>query len=457
MDSLNKYNRFISLQREKLWPINTTQKIQIALAVSKSIPAPFFLTAKEIIEDSFIRNKLGYESEELAKKVFSNHSFYSPSTDKCWIIFHKVILGSGQQAKVELALEVNSGDVDVRYSYTFKSEVHVQQFLDQVNCLKEFIGNQKVIQYKAHYVLPSNPYTPATGAMFAGYCSNGDLLEATNGGHSVVNCIPRIISVVKDIHEKGFIHRDIKLENFFIDENEEIKLGDFGFVCKVNTSQTLKVSPEYCPIEYVDEDNKTPVTQKADMWSLGLVIYALIYRSIPSFTSVFKITSKYRSKSEIRKEALQKLKEFNALLLNSPINCFLKQFFVVDPALRPSIHEIKPVHEFFSPQKLPNTLFQIRRNHPIEADVMQLLHAAKVIVLNNDCGSTFNFNSILNNAEIFGLSPEEIKAKWQKIEIFYHNPSSLLIIFRNVMTKQVGNKKLSLAYDAFRDKVVHCS
>ena len=43
----------------------------------------------------------------------------------------------------------------------------------------------------------------------------------------------RLVKAVKYIHDKGYCHRDIKIENCLVDENLDIKLADFGFVFKL--------------------------------------------------------------------------------------------------------------------------------------------------------------------------------------------------------------------------------
>lgn len=38
----------------------------------------------------------------------------------------------------------------------------------------------------------------------------------------------QIVNGVIIIHESNIIHRDLKPENIFLDENQSVKIGDFG-------------------------------------------------------------------------------------------------------------------------------------------------------------------------------------------------------------------------------------
>ena len=78
------------------------------------------------------------------------------------------------------------------------------------------------------------------------------------------------------IHENKIIHRDLKTQNIFLTKNGDIKIGDFGICRVLSKSDELAstsvgtpyyIAPEVCRGE--------PYNYKADVWSLGCIIYEL--------------------------------------------------------------------------------------------------------------------------------------------------------------------------------------
>lgn len=43
----------------------------------------------------------------------------------------------------------------------------------------------------------------------------------------------QIISALQYMHSNRVIHRDLKMGNIFIDENMDLKIGDFGLATKL--------------------------------------------------------------------------------------------------------------------------------------------------------------------------------------------------------------------------------
>ena len=52
------------------------------------------------------------------------------------------------------------------------------------------------------------------------------------------NIIRQMCIGIKEIHNKKTIHRDLKPENIFMNENMEIKIGDFGISKQLNSYKT---------------------------------------------------------------------------------------------------------------------------------------------------------------------------------------------------------------------------
>ncbi|CBY32973.1 unnamed protein product [Oikopleura dioica] len=93
-----------------------------------------------------------------------------------------------------------------------------------------------------------------------------------------------ICAAVAYMHSKGFAHRDLKPENILIDEDHRIKLIDFGLCANPDAGiesalATCCGSPAYAAPELVS--GRKYIGPEADVWSLGVLLYALLNGFLP--------------------------------------------------------------------------------------------------------------------------------------------------------------------------------
>jgi serine/threonine protein kinase len=86
--------------------------------------------------------------------------------------------------------------------------------------------------------------------------------------------IAQVLLALEHIHDKSFVHRDLKLENLLISHDGAIKLTDFGFAKKVlYRTWTLCGTPEYLAPEIVLEKGHN---KAADYWALGVLLFEFL-------------------------------------------------------------------------------------------------------------------------------------------------------------------------------------
>eukprot|EP00747_Dinoflagellata_sp_TGD_P159652 gnl/TRDRNA2_/TRDRNA2_177909_c0_seq19.p1 gnl/TRDRNA2_/TRDRNA2_177909_c0~~gnl/TRDRNA2_/TRDRNA2_177909_c0_seq19.p1 ORF type:complete len:558 (+),score=104.90 gnl/TRDRNA2_/TRDRNA2_177909_c0_seq19:113-1786(+) len=96
------------------------------------------------------------------------------------------------------------------------------------------------------------------------------------------NTIFMMLLAVKYLHERNVVHRDLKLENFLYEakETDYLKLVDFGLAKHWDHRTNLT---ERCGSLYyvAPEVLNRSYTEKADMWSIGVITYMLLTGSSP--------------------------------------------------------------------------------------------------------------------------------------------------------------------------------
>lgn len=122
---------------------------------------------------------------------------------------------------------------------------------------------------------------------FASVLCNAPLLQKENHPltpSAVLWTLNGLLSALEFMHAKELIHRDIKSNNILIAGDGTPKLADFGFAARLTGADKSRRSvvgtPYWMPPEIV---NCRPYTDRADIWSFGIVIHEAVTGKPPHF------------------------------------------------------------------------------------------------------------------------------------------------------------------------------
>ncbi|PRW60302.1 kinase [Chlorella sorokiniana] len=185
------------------------------------------------------------------------------------------------------------------------------------------------------------------------YCGGGDLLEkllrdkkAMNEKKVAIEVAYPCLSILQTLHEMRIIHRDIKLENIFIDDAGRVKLGDFGLTMSMRQESAISpvgtveyMAPEVVALPPVDlvisgqikATDIPPTNEKVDIWALGVTIYELVTGRLP-----FEGKDKPEIKRNITANNLAPLPSF----LTPQCQSFIKAMLTYSVDQRPSCAQL---------------------------------------------------------------------------------------------------------------------
>lgn len=194
------------------------------------------------------------------------------------------LIGSGSFATVWLGEHKITGNkvaVKVISKTNMNSPQSITRFNREISLLKQldhpFIAQLfDVIEDDEAYYL------------FMEYVDNCSLFTKVNiEGRLTENAARRyfcqLISALNYLHnEKFIVHRDLKPENILLDKYDNIRLIDFGLSNQFSKSSpnlnTACGSPAYAAPEMIQG---YPYTKSADIWSAGVILYAMVAGTLP--------------------------------------------------------------------------------------------------------------------------------------------------------------------------------
>ena len=148
--------------------------------------------------------------------------------------------------------------------------------------VKEEIAIMKCLTHKNVLTLQEGLYDKKKLYLVLEYCNSGNILQYIRSSDHTYDqsYITQIIEGMKYLYKQNIIHRDIKPENILI-HNHIIKICDFGLSKSMylnNIQNSICGSPNYIAPELFT--NKK-YSRKSDIWSLGIILYEIIYKTHP--------------------------------------------------------------------------------------------------------------------------------------------------------------------------------
>ena len=207
----------------------------------------------------------------------------------------KFLLGRGAFSLVYRGTHKHTADLAAIKAVTLAPE-NPSGFHTELKANRIVRGHPNIVT-----LLDSLSPQPNTGYLLFELCERGEVFDqiVPNVGlmprELIGSHFAQLVEAVVHLHGQGICHLDVKPENLFVDASGRVKLGDFGLSTFAEDGPVFgcRGSFAYAAPENVKSVRKGQDVygcrslgqgydgQKADMWSVGIVLFVLLYGLTP--------------------------------------------------------------------------------------------------------------------------------------------------------------------------------
>ncbi|RUP49498.1 kinase-like domain-containing protein [Jimgerdemannia flammicorona] len=241
--------------------------------------------------------------------------------------------GARQSVVIKKYLTIERGKDPI--TFVMPKELVENEVYTMTKCAphRNILSLHSIHIYK-RYVFLVTPF--CNGGTLQGYCFRNRVALS-----QMVFILKGLLSGLAQIHDHGFIHRDIKCENVFLGEDNTIVIGDFGVSSLTPTVDSSVEeagviffwAPEICASKVIDH--------KADIWALGIVVLEILNGGKAPYEE------DHLDEEEIRRKILKQGRPQYPHNINRLLAEFIDRCLERDPGRRASASELFK-HPFLS-------------------------------------------------------------------------------------------------------------
>ncbi|GFX12833.1 hypothetical protein TNCV_1975711 [Trichonephila clavipes] len=193
------------------------------------------------------------------------------------------VLGEGAYGEVQLVINNSTQEaVAVKHLDSRKEPAAVNNIQKEIFVHRR-LRHEHVIRYYGHREEGPMHY------IFLEYAAGGELFDRIEPdvGMSHLKAQKYFLQIIKGVeylHSIGVTHRDLKPENILLDDNDNVKISDFGMATVFRHKGTERILENRCgTLPYVAPEVffKKYKAEPADIWSCGILLVVMLAGELP--------------------------------------------------------------------------------------------------------------------------------------------------------------------------------